>query len=243
MDNIFESWLCNKFIAHRGLHGDGVPENSLAAYQKAIDKGYAIEIDVRPLADGTIVSFHDDELDRLTKHKGLICEKTSEQIKDYVLNNSKEKIPTLQEVLDLVDGKVPLLVEIKNQGKVGFEKNVYELLKAYKGEYAVQSFNPLSLGWFAKNAPEVKRGQLASFYKKDNLGKIKKFLLKRMLLNNISKPHFVSYKVEDIPNKYVDKAKKKGLPILAWSVRSQTEFERVKGYVSNIIFEYFEPKK
>jgi len=243
MENIYQSWICNIPIAHRGLHGNGVPENSLLAYEKAIEKGYAIEIDVRPLSDGKIVSFHDDNLDRLTQMTGAISEKTYDQIKGLSLLGTNEKIPTLKEVLDLVEGKVPLLIEIKNQGKVGFEQDVYNELKEYKGQFAVQSFNPLSLGWFKKNAPKVPRGQLSSFFEKDNLSVFKKFVLKRLLLNCISKPNFISYDCSAIPNKYIRGCKKKGLPIVAWCIRSQKEYEKIKDDCDNIIFENFEPKK
>ena len=243
MEDIKNSWICKQFIAHRGLHDNVSPENSLSAYQKAIDEGFAIEIDVRPLACGTIVSFHDGFLDRLTKDMGDIEQRTYEEVKDLTLLDSQEKIPTLKEVLSLIDGKVPLLVEIKNEGKVGFEKDVYELLKSYKGEYAVQSFNPYSLKWFKDNAPEVARGQLAGFFKKDKLNFIKKFALKRMLLNKkVSEPHFVSYEVGSLPNKWVDKAKKQGKVVLAWVVRNKEEQQRIKGYADNIIFEDFIPE-
>jgi glycerophosphoryl diester phosphodiesterase len=239
--DIFNSWLCKTLIAHRGLHDENTPENSMAAFKKAIEKGYAIELDIRPLKDGTIVVFHDETLNRMTSKKGLINERTYEEIKGITLKNSKEHIPTFSEFLDFVNGRVPVLIEIKNIGKVGFEKNVYELLKQYKGEYAVQSFNPMSLNWFRKNAPEVLRGQLSSFFEKDKFNIVKKFILKKMLLNKcFSQPHFISYNVDNLPNKYIRRYN--NIPLLAWSVRSQEEYDKKKDIFDNIIFEGFIPK-
>lgn len=239
---IKNSWLCNTFIAHRGLHDKNTPENSMTSFKNAIEKGYAIEIDVRPLADGTIVVFHDDTLERMTNEKGEIGKLTYEEVKKITLKNSDEHIPTFKEFLDFIDGQVPVLVEIKNIGKVGFEKDVYELLKTYKGKYAIMSFNPISLAWFKKHAPEVWRGQLSSFFENEKLSFIKKVLLKKMRLNKIlSKPHFISYNIDNLPNKYTDKYK--NLPLVAWCVRSQQEYEEKGKYCDNIIFENFIPKK
>ncbi len=245
--NIHDTWICKTFIAHRGLHDDERPENSLAAFQNAIDKGYAIELDVREIADGTIVVFHDDTLGRMTGADGFINNYTYDDIKDLTLASSKEHIPTFEETLALINGQVPVLVEIKNYGKVGFEKNVWKILSKYKGEYAVQSFNPYSLEWFKLNAPHVTRGQLACFFKSDNtkdynVGFFKRFVLKRMLLNKrVSEPHFISYQVEDVPNRYVKKYK--DLPLLVWAVRNEETYNRVKKYVDNIIFDGFIPQK
>lgn len=240
--NIFESWIVKQPIAHRGLHNEEFPELSLGSFKNAIDNGYAIEIDVRPLADGTIVVFHDDKLGRMTGADGYISQMKYEDIKDLHLAKTNERIPTLEETLKYVDGRTPLLIEIKNMNKVGFEKNVWKLLSRYKGEYAVQSFNPYSLEWFKLNAPFVKRGQLASFFKNEDLNPIKKYALKRMLLNKkISEPHFIGYKTEDMPNRFVKKFS--DLPILAWVVRDDEEYDRIKNHVDNIIFENITPNK
>ena len=142
--NIFDSWLVQKRIAHRGLFEEGKPENSLAAFENAIANNYAIELDVRALKDGTIVVFHDDKLGRMTGLDGYISNCTYEDIKDARLLKTSECIPTLEQVLALVNGRTELLIEIKNMNKVGFEKDVYKILSTYKGEWAVESFNPYS---------------------------------------------------------------------------------------------------
>ncbi len=239
---IFNSWLVKDYIAHRGFHDEQNPENSLGAFARAIDEGYAIELDVQAIADGTVIVFHDYTLARMTGRDGYTKNLLASELSSYTLSGTQFCIPTLKEVLDLVDGQVPLLIEIKNENKVGeLEKATYDLLKNYNGEFAVQSFNPYSLEWFKKNAPSILRGQLASYFKGENLSFIKKFALKRMLLNKkVSCPNFISYNVQNLPNMYVNRYKK--LPLLAWCVRSQTEYLKCAKYCDNIIFENFEPK-
>ncbi|MBE7074581.1 MAG: glycerophosphodiester phosphodiesterase [Clostridiales bacterium] len=239
---IFNSWLVKDYIAHRGLHNNEFPENSLGAFARAIDEGYAIELDVRQISDGTVVVFHDSSLARVTGKDGYTKNLTKAELCSYTLCGTEFCIPTLEQVLALVDGQVPILIEIKNEDKIGtLEKATYELLKNYKGEYAIQSFNPYTLEWFKKNAPNVWRGQLSSYFKGENLSFIKRFALKLMLLNKkVSCPHFISYDARNLPNNHVKRFKK--LPLLAWTVRSQTEYLRVVKYCDNIIFENFEPK-
>lgn len=240
--DIFNSWLVETPIAHRGLHNKECPENSLPAFQNAIDAGYPIEIDVQIIADGTVVVFHDESLSRLTDNDGYIKFLNKSDLEILRLKDSKEKIPTFEEVLKFVNGRTPILIEIKNSNKVGeLEKKVIESLKNYNGEYAIQSFNPYVLEYFYKHAPTILRGQLAGYFKKEKLSFFKKYALKRMLLNKkISHPDFISYEAKKIPNRFIRKYKK--LPLLAWTVRSQTEYLKVVKYCDNVIFEDFEPK-
>lgn len=240
--DIFDSWLVQTPIAHRGLHDKQHPENSLSAFQRAIDEGYPIELDVQLIADGTVVVFHDDCLSRVTDNDGYIKFLNKSDLDMLYLKDSKEKIPTFEEVLQLVDCKVPLLIEIKNQSKVGdLERKVIEMLRNYKGDYAVQSFNPYVLEYFYKHAPEIWRGQLAGFFKGEKLAFFKKFALKRMLLNSkISKPNFINYEAKRVPNRFLRKYKK--LPLLVWTVTSQSEYLKVVKHCDNVVFEGFEPK-
>lgn len=240
--DIFNSWLVETPIAHRGLHNKECPENSLPAFQNAIDAGYPIEIDVQIIADGTVIVFHDESLSRLTDNDGYIKFLNKSDLEILRLKDSKEKIPTFEEVLKFVNGRTPILIEIKNSNKVGeLEKKVIEILKDYKGEFAIQSFNPYVLEYFYKHAPNILRGQLAGYFKKEKLSFFKKYALKRMLLNKkISHPDFISYEAKKIPNRFIRKYKK--LPLLAWTVRSQTEYLKVVKYCDNVIFEDFEPK-
>ena len=239
--DLFNSWLVDQPIAHRGLHDKVSPENSISAFEKAIEAGYPIELDVQLIADGTVVVFHDNSLSRLTDNDGYLKFLNKEDLKLLTLKDSKEKIPTLNEVLEVVNGRVPLLIEVKNEGKVGkLEKNVLEILKNYKGEFAICSFNPYVLEYFYKHAPHIPRGQIAGFFKGEKLSFFKKHALKKMLLNKkISHPHFISYEAKRLPNRFIRKYKE--LPLLAWTVRSESEYLNVVKYCDNIIFEGFEP--
>ena len=239
--NIFETWIATKPIAHRGLHSENAPENSLAAFSSAIENGYAIELDVRMLSDGTVVVFHDETLGRMTGRDGYLANLTIDDIKDLKLEKSKEKIPTLKDALSLIDGKTPVLIEIKNMGKVGeIEKATLKALEGYKGEYAIESFNPFSLEWFKIYAPQVKRGQIASFMENSDMGFFKRQFYKKMKYNKkVSEPNFIAYKTDNLPNRFVKKFKE--LPVIAWCVRTDDELARVKPYCDNIIFENITP--
>ncbi len=240
--DLFQTWLVETPIAHRGYHTKSIPENSLAAFSKAIEKGYAIEFDVKMLSDGTLVVFHDVSLARMTGNDGYLKYLNKEDLKALTLKGTKEHIPTLQEVLDLVDGKVPLLIELKNYYKPGkFEQAVIEVLKKYKGEFAVQSFNPYSLGYIKEHAPNFIRGQLSSYFKDEKLSWLKKVVLRSMRFNKkVSEPHFINYDATSLPNRYIRKFK--NLPLLANVVKSNEEYMKVVKYCDNIVFENFDPE-
>ena len=240
--NIYESWIVKSPIAHRGLHGENVPENSLAAFKLAAKNKYPIELDVVALADGTPVVFHDEKLARMTGRDGFISSLSLSDISDFRLQGTKEKIPTLAEVLKVVDGKVPLLIEIKNQGKVGpLEKAVWKELMKYNGEYAIQSFNPYTLEWFKINAPKIRRGQLASFFRNNSVTGFKRYALKRMLLNKtVSEPNFIVYDGADVPNKYLKKYYGV-IPVLVYTIKTEGEENRLKGFCDNFVFDDYIP--
>lgn len=239
---IFNSWLVKDYIAHRGLHNKLNPENSMGAFVHAIEEGYAIELDVQQIADGTVVVFHDTSLSRMTGRDGYTKNLVKAELCDYKLLGTDFCIPTLEEVLNEVAGQVPILIEIKNENKVGeLESAVWKILQNYYGDYAIQSFNPYSLKWFKDNAPSVLRGQLSSSFKGTSLPFFKRFALKRMLLNKkVSCPNFISYESKALPNRFVKKYN--NLPLLAWTVRSQSEYLQIVKHCDNIIFEGFIPK-
>ncbi len=228
-------WLLNIPIAHRGLWNDKIPENSLLAYKNAIDNGYPIEIDVHKSKDGVLFVFHDDNLLRMTGVDSLLHEKTSSEIKALNLNGTEERIPTLKEVLECVDGKVPLLIEIKNQPDSTVVDDTINLLRNYKGDFAIQSFNPLYIIKTKKLAPEYIRGILGG---KVSGSKFKRFIVKKMPLNFLAKPDFISYRHSSLPIK-----KKVKVPIICWTVTNSEQEERAKAYAKNIIFENFIPRK
>lgn len=233
-------WLLTTPIAHRGLWNEQIIENSLTAYKNAVDRGYPIEIDIYLTADGHLVSFHDKDLMRMTGVEGKVYEKTLNQLKQLRLKNTQEQIPTLDEVLSLVDGKVPLLIEFKDQPNKEFVAKAVEKLKTYKGDFAVQSFNPIYVNEIKKLAPEFIRGILATESEGKNKSALVRYVLKKMPLNFLCKPDFISYSYTGLPLK---KRKIKNRPVITWTVKNQEIYEKVKPFCENIIFEHFIPKK
>lgn len=190
-------------FAHRGLHSEDktVPENSMEAFRQARDEGYGIELDVQLSKDGQVLVFHDDTLHRVCGVPSRVDEKNYAQLKEMPLLRTEERIPLFAEVLEELDGSVPLIVELKNgrRNKELCEKT-YSLLQGYKGDYCIESFNPFIVGWFRRNAKEVLRGQLAtSFSEYEGVKKSTAFILSRCLMNVVSRPHFIAYKIGPRP--------------------------------------------
>ncbi len=239
-------WIRHTLIAHRGFHSQdkSVPENSLKAFGLAIDKGYGIELDINILEDGTIVVFHDKNLKRMTGDPSELKDLTREDLADIRLLDTNEKIPTLREVLDLVGGKVPLLIEFKHHGDSELLcRNFMNTIKDYKGKWAIHSFHPKILIWFCKHHPEVIRGQIAEYFLDEkDMKKITKWLLKTLKFNFLTKPDFINYGLRDMPNKYLDRAMRKGLTVIGYAAKNQNEFDSVCSRYHNAVFEYFEPK-
>ena len=244
MNSFPHSWLLKYPIAHRGLHDSNVtiPENSLSAFRKSIQAGYSIELDIHILKDGNLAVFHDDTLTRMCKTDSRINDLDAISIKNYNLINSQEKIPLLQEVLDIINDRVPLLIEIKNTAKVGeAEAALMKQMRNYKGRFAIQSFNPFSIAWFKTNYPDVPRGQLSGNFRSEKMNFIIKKVLQNFLFNWKSKPHFIGYDIHALPNKKVSRLRRKGLPVLGWTVRTEQEYKAIAAYCDNIIFENIEP--
>lgn len=237
------SWYENRPIAHRGLHDNlQVPENSMLAFKNAIEKDYAFEFDVHLSSDGDLVVLHDHNLKRLTGIDASVENSTSSYITSLKLFDTDETIPRLEDVLSLVDGQVPLLIEVKNEGKVGeLERKLLEVLLEYKGEFAVQSFNPFALSFFEKNAPQIKRGQLSGSFIGENLPFYVKFILSNMLLNIKSKPHFIAYEGTHLSKLAVRLRRFFKTPILAWTIENELEKATVIDDSDNIIFKFFLP--
>ncbi len=240
-------WIKQLPIAHRGLHDAqaGIVENSMSAFEAAVEHGYAIELDVQITCDGDAAVFHDDRLERLTDETGKVRRRTSDEIKSIRLSGTNETIPTLEMVFDMVRGRVPILVEIKNPTrKVGkLEARVADLIAGYAGDTAVQSFNPLSLQWMHKNAPAIARGLLASDYRnitQVNMSRRARFVMKNLLLSPLSKPNFIGYDVDALPAIAPAILRKIGLPLLAWTVRTDEQRATGARHADNIIFEGFE---
>jgi glycerophosphoryl diester phosphodiesterase len=232
-----DSWLLSKPIAHRGLWGEDMAENSIPAFIRAGEKGFAIETDIYSTLDGEIVCVHDKNLLRLTGLDKNVCDLTLKEVKALYLNNGKDKIPTLKEVLSVCMGKAPLLIEFKNQPDNSYVKRAVEILKDYKGEFAVQSFNPFILRTIKKLAPEFLRGILSS-KTPGTENKLEKFVVKRMPFNFLCKPQFISFEYNGLPLK--NRLRKK-YPVLAWTVTDKNILKEISPYCDNIIFENFIP--
>jgi len=243
--NAILDWILNKPIAHRGLHSgdDRIPENSLSAFKEAVRKGFPIELDIHLLKDKQVVVFHDDDLKRVCGASININELTSTEIQAYQLFTSNEKIPLLKEVLELVNGQVPLLIEIKGS-KLNqvIHEPLISLLNAYEGEIAIQSFDPSLLKWFVSNAPHIFRGQLSGSYEDEDIEPSLKDSYRNYMFNHLSKPDFIAHEAADLArNAKVQEFKKQGVPVLAWTIRSKSQIKVVSSYCDNIIFEDFLP--
>lgn len=235
-------WITSRPIAHRGLHrGREIPENSLAAFEAAIAVHCPIELDVQLLADGHVAVFHDKDLERLTGQKGNIADQTLETLTKFYLFGTNQTIPSLAETLALINGQVPVLVEIKNEGKVGpLESALYQTLKDYDGELAIQAFNPFSLQWFKKNAPNIIRGQLSGNFRGESLPWYNKLLLSNLLMNWASGPHFIAYDLRALPNLPTSIHHQLfKTPLITWTVRSEAERDQALEVADNYIFDAF----
>ena len=229
--------LLKRYFAHRGVHMT-FPENSLPAFQEAINLKLGIELDVRLSKDKKVVVFHDDTLERMTGINDYVRFLTLNELKKLNLKDTEYKIPTLKEVLTLVNGKTPILLEIKTEANTKrICKTVIEELKDYTGEVFIQSFNPFILRYFYKHAPRFLRGQLSSFFVGQSLGFFKKFAIKKLVLNKFSHVDFISYNVKHLPNKYVNKS---NVPILSYTVKTEEEFKKAKLESNNLIIDNIE---
>ncbi len=235
------SWVLNRPIAHRGLHNFDFPENSLPAFENSVKHGFAIELDVRLTDDQNIIVFHDDKLSRMTDCNGYVSNLKTSDLDQIRLLKTEYSIPTFERVLETVNGQVPLLIEIKKaEHSFVLEEKLTDMLKSYNGEFAVESFDPFSIQFFYKNAPQILRGQLASyFHHVDDISRREKKRLKKLKYNDVSHPDFIAYKISNLPNKYVTNT---GLPVIAWTIKSEIAAQKAREVCDNYIFEGFIPK-
>ncbi len=227
-------------IAHRGLHSATVCENSMEAFRLAIEKGYPIEIDVHLTKDGDLAVIHDSMLSRMTGRSGIVEALTSEQLKAYTLKDGQH-IPMLREVLELVDGRVPLLIELKFRR--AFNEKQGEALLAqlesypYKDMVAMQSFHPKMVRWLKTHSKDYSVGYLSSFNLLKNHRFINYVLSTLKLFRWYMHADFISYDITYLPNKYVAKKRRHGVPVLAWTVNTPERVNRAVDFADNIIFE------
>ena len=255
--------------AHRGLHDNdsSAPENSMAAFKKAVDAGYGIECDVQLTRDGVPVIFHDFTLSRVARYedgcapsdavicedgslgvKGKVIDYTYDELQKFHLLNSSERIPKFEDFLNLVGGKVPLIVELKIELKdLSVCPVVDGLLSNYKGVYCIESFNPLGVFWYRRHRPDVLRGQLSDAFHKDKPEEFKGilyFILTNLLLNILGRPDFIAFN-----HKYSDCISLRicrklfGALTAAWTIKSQEQLENNRNKFDMLIFDSFIPEE
>ncbi len=240
------SSLQGKMYAHRGLHDAKIPENSIAAFQAAKDNGYGVELDVQMTKDNCLVVFHDGDLWRMCGVKGRLRDYTYEELQQFQLKDTEEKIPLFSEVLQLL-GRTDVICELKNDNgnfNYYFCERVCEEVKDYPGNICMESFSPFLLRWFFKNKPEIIRGQLSN-----NMDKEHKMLfptdlfMTHLLINRVSRPDFIAYRFSDIRTLGYRICRKLYRPFcVAWTVKGSEQIRDAKKKFDTIIFEKGEEK-
>jgi glycerophosphoryl diester phosphodiesterase len=222
-------------FAHRGLHGGGIVENSRAAFRAAIDGGFGIELDVQRAASGEAIVFHDDKLERLTGAEGPLAVRTAAELGVVLLRGTSETIPTLGEVLALVGGRTPLLIEVKSPDRRvrPLCEAVEGALASYMGPVGVMSFNPEVGRWFARHAPQRLRGLVVSEHGK---GKWRGRIARNLALWR-ARPDFLAYDIRDLPSDTAAFARFGGMAVYTWTVRTEDERGRAAEHADQIIFE------
>lgn len=226
--------LITRPFAHRGLHGAGRIENSRAAFEAAIEARHGIELDVQASGDGQAMVFHDEELGRLAVDQGFLRGRAAADLSRIRLRDSDETIPSLSEILALIGGRAPLLIEVKTPGREAgaLSRAVSDALRTYIGPVAVMSFNPEVGHWFARHDPKRLRGLVVT--EKGN--KWRGWLTRRLALWR-SRADFLAYDIRDLPSGFAESAQRRGLRVLTWTVRSMKDRARAAEHADQIIYE------
>ena len=231
-------FLSRSLIAHRGYYNNkkGIPENSVMAFKKAIDNNYLIELDVRLTKDKKLVVFHDDNLKRVCGVNKKVKDLTYKELLKYNLCDTTLKVPLFSDVIKLVNGRVPILIETKYHNRYGIlEKILINELSNYRGLYAIQSFYPMSLLWLKRNAKDIPIGLLSSDFK-DNSNSLKKLIGKTLILDLFFKTDFISYDVKGLPSNYIS-LKKDKKKIVIWTIKNKKDYDLAKKYADALICE------
>ena len=232
--------------AHRGLHGDGAPENSLEAFRRAVDGGYGMELDVHLLKDGQLAVLHDHSLKRTAGADATIEDLTAQDLPNYHLEGTDGTVPLFSQVLALVDGKVPLIVELKSttDNYAALCEATTKMLDSYDGVYCIESFDPRCIGWLRKHRPELIRGQLAEnfFRTGGSMNPVLKALMSWQLTHFLTMPDFVAFKYRDRKNLGTFLSRKLwGAQGVSWTLKSQQELDTAEAEGWIPIFEDFRP--
>ena len=243
-------WLVARPIAHRGLHdrSKGIHENTLSAAETAIAGGFAIECDVQDTADGEAVVFHDHALDRLTDQEGPVRGRAAAELTRIAIATTQDRIPTLQDFLGRIGGRVPVIVEIKSRfdSDMALTRRTVEIASRYDGPVALKSFDPDVVTVLRELAPDLPRGIVAEASYEDReydlLGADKKHEMANLLHLPRSAPDFVSWRVHDLPLAAPFLCRHFGrLPLMTWTVRTEEDRRRAAVHADQIVFEGFRP--
>lgn len=212
-------WLGQWTYTHRGLHRPGIPENSLAAFAGAVAAGLGVECDIQRSRDGHAMLVHDWELERLTGIKGRLADYSSDELARIAFLEPGHYIARFDDLLDVVEGKVPILVEIKSRPRYDIEASciaVRDALAEYRGLHAVMSFDPRVARWFRRNSPATVRGLVM---REDAKGHTQSAWQRHLALW-AARPDFIAYHIEALPNRFVADLRDYGMPVLTWTVDS-----------------------
>jgi len=234
-------FLSRNLIAHRGYHNNkkGIPENSVLAFKKAIDNNYLIELDVRLTKDKKLVVFHDGNLKRVCGVNKRVKDLTYRELLKYNLFDTTQKVPLFSDVIKLVNGRVPILIETKYHNRYGvLEKILINELSNYRGLYAIQSFYPMSLLWLKRNTKNIPIGLLSSNFKND-LNRLKSIIGKTLILDLFFKTDFISYDVKGLPNNYLSYKRNKK-KIVIWTIKNKKDYDLARQYTDSLICENFD---
>lgn len=236
------------YIAHRGLFNNfDVPENSLLAFKKAVDNGYGIELDVQLTTDDKLVVFHDDSLYRMTGIDKNLIECSFEELQEYRLLQTEEKIPLFEDVLKVLTPKTPLIIEIKPEGRsIETTRRVAEMMKSYDGLYNMESFDPRVVRYLKENEPQIIRGQLSYNSVSDPNAHHPlsiRFICTNLLTNFYNRPDYIAYDVNNYRNlSFLIVSRIYRTECVAWTVKSDKEFEKIRKYYNCYIFDSYIPK-
>ncbi len=241
--NKLEGWS----YAHRGLHGNGVPENSMAAFRLALEKGYGIELDLHLLSDGGLAVIHDAKLKRTTGAEGDIEDLTAADLENYRLEGTGETIPQFYQVLELFGGRAPMIVELKAErgNHAALCAAACAALEGYDGPYCIESFDPRCILWLRQNRPDIIRGQLAENFLRSKGGSLStplRFLLTNLTMNFLTRPDFIAYNFRDRKGISPELARKIwGVRPVSWTLRAKEDYDTAVAEGRIPIFENFEP--
>jgi glycerophosphoryl diester phosphodiesterase len=232
------AWIKELPVAHRGYHdlNNTVWENTLSAFSRAVEAGFAIECDLHYASDGVPIIFHDEDLERLCNLKGDVRERTSGELGLIAIGGTKDKVPTLKQLLNLVQGKVPLVLELKGReaDDEGFAESVLEVLEGYEGKVALMSFDH----WLLKDLKELGAPYPVGLTANGNTAEEYATHEKAMELGL----DFISYYYADLPNSFISRQREKDIPVITWTVRDEDARKRTFDNADQMTFEGFDPR-